>query len=220
MGSRPSATSAEPPAPWTRRARTPPAVQAAGRGPVSVSRPRRRRRARDLRGRAGPRRQRVPGRYLAGVIVGNAEHPARQPVTRFFGALGWLAQIALFLMLGLLVTPHEPPPLILPTLAVSALLILVARPAGVMACLLPFRWRVSEAAFVSWAELRGAVPIYLTIVPLLAGVRSGQTLFNWASPPLTRARPPSTACWRRPGHRTWPMAWSWQACGSSPRAGP
>ncbi len=116
--------------------------------------------------------------YLAGVIVGNHEHPARQPVTRFFGALGWLAQIALFLMLGLLVTPHELPPVILPALAVSAVLILVARPAGVMACLLPFRWRVSEAAFVAWAGLRGAVPIYLTIVPLLAGVGSGQTLFN------------------------------------------
>ncbi len=116
--------------------------------------------------------------YLAGVVVGNAEHPARQPVTRFFGALGWLAQIALFLMLGLLVTPHELPLLILPALAVSAVLILVARPAGVMACLLPFRWTVREAAFVAWAGLRGAVPIFLTIIPLLAGVRTGKTLFN------------------------------------------
>ncbi len=116
--------------------------------------------------------------YLAGVVVGNHEHPARQPVTRFFGALGWLAQIALFLMLGLLVTPHELPPVILPALAVSALLILVARPAGVMACLLPFRWSVREAAFVAWAGLRGAVPIFLTVIPLLSGVRAGRTLFN------------------------------------------
>lgn len=116
--------------------------------------------------------------YLAGVIVGNHEHPARQPVTRFFGALGWLAQIALFLMLGLLVTPHELPPIILPALAVSALLILVARPAGVMACLLPFRWTAREATFVAWAGLRGAVPIFLTILPLLAGVSAGRVLFN------------------------------------------
>ncbi len=116
--------------------------------------------------------------YLSGVVVGNHEHPARQPVTRFFGALGWLAQIALFLMLGLLVTPHELPPVILPALAVSVVLILVARPAGVMACLLPFRWTAREAAFVAWAGLRGAVPIFLTIVPLLAGVRSGRMLFN------------------------------------------
>ena len=116
--------------------------------------------------------------YLAGVVVGNHEHPARQPVTRFFGALGWLAQIALFLMLGLLVTPHELPPLVLPALAVSAVLILVARPLGVMACLLPFRWTASEAMFVAWAGLRGAVPIFLTIVPLLANVRAGRVLFN------------------------------------------
>ena len=116
--------------------------------------------------------------YLAGVVVGNFDHPARQSVTRFFGALGWLAQIALFLMLGLLVTPHELPPIILPALAVSAVLIMVARPAGVMACLLPFRWTVREAAFVAWAGLRGAVPIFLTIIPLLAGLKTGRMLFN------------------------------------------
>lgn len=116
--------------------------------------------------------------YLAGVVVGTQEHPARQPVTRFFGALGWLAQIALFLMLGLLVTPHELGPTILPALVMSAVLILVARPAGVLACLLPFRWPLREAAFVAWAGLRGAVPIYLTIIPLLRGVPAGRLLFN------------------------------------------
>ncbi len=116
--------------------------------------------------------------YLAGAVVGNAEHPGTQPVTRFFGALGWLAQIALFLMLGLLVTPHELPPLIVPALIVSATLILLARPAGVLACLLPCRWTLRESAFVAWAGLRGAVPIFLTIIPLLQGVRSGRTLFN------------------------------------------
>ncbi len=116
--------------------------------------------------------------YLAGIVVGNYEHRATQPLTHFFEALGWLAQIVLFLMLGLLVTPHELPSLILPALAVSAVLILLARPAGVMACLLPFRWKMSEAAFVAWAGLRGAVPIYLTIIPLLAGIRAGHTLFG------------------------------------------
>ncbi len=116
--------------------------------------------------------------YVAGIIVGNYEHPAAEPVKRFFGALGWLAQITLFLMLGLLVTPHDLPPLILSALAVSAVLILVARPVGVMACLLPFGWTLREAAFIAWVGLRGAVPIYLTIIPLLAGVKSGPTLFN------------------------------------------
>ena len=116
--------------------------------------------------------------YLAGVIVGNVEHPAREPVTRFFGTLGWLAQIALFLMLGLLVTPHELPPVVLPALAVSAVLILLARPVGVLACLLPFRWRMRDSAFIAWVGLRGAVPIYLTIIPLLRGADAGHALFN------------------------------------------
>jgi potassium/hydrogen antiporter len=138
--------------------------------------------------------------YLAGAIVGNYEHQAAQPVTRFFGTLAWLAQISLFLMLGLLVTPHELPPIILPALAVSAILILIARPLAVCACLLPFRWRMAEVTFVAWAGLRGAVPIYLTIIPLLNGLRSGHTLFNivfvvvvvsvavqgWTAPPAAR----------------------------------
>ena len=116
--------------------------------------------------------------YLAGVIAGNHEHQAEQPVKGFFEALGWLAQITLFLMLGLLVTPHELPPLIRPALIVTAVLILLARPAGVMACLLPLGWKAREAAFIAWVGLRGAVPIYLTIIPLLAGVRTGRTLFD------------------------------------------
>ena len=116
--------------------------------------------------------------YLAGVIAGNYDHPAMQPVTRFFGALGWLAQIALFVTLGLLVTPHELTPLILPALAVSAVLILLARPAAVAVCLLPLRWTLREAAFVAWVGLRGGVPIYLTIIPLLAGAKTGETLFG------------------------------------------
>lgn len=116
--------------------------------------------------------------YLAGLIAGNFEHQADQPVKRFFGTLGWLAQIALFLMLGLLVEPHELPPMILPALAMAAVLIFLARPAAVGVCVLPFRWTIREAAFISWAGLRGAVPIYLTIIPLLAGISSGGTLFN------------------------------------------
>ncbi|MGH7037421.1 MAG: potassium/proton antiporter [Stellaceae bacterium] len=116
--------------------------------------------------------------YLAGVIVGNYEHPAAQPVTRFFETLGWLAQIALFLMLGLLAAPHQLPPVILPALAVSAVLIVLARPLAVATCLVPFRWRVREAVFIAWAGLRGAVPIYLTIIPLLAGVHNADALFR------------------------------------------
>jgi potassium/hydrogen antiporter len=116
--------------------------------------------------------------YIAGVIVGIHDHPAGQPIARFFETLGWLAQMALFLMLGILVAPHTLPPVILPALAVSAVLTLLARPASVMACLLPFRWTAREAAFIAWAGLRGAVPIYLTIIPVLSGVGNGETLFK------------------------------------------
>jgi cell volume regulation protein A len=116
--------------------------------------------------------------YLVGIVVGNYEHPAGQPLSRFFGALGWLAQIALFLMLGLLVTPHDLPPIILPSLAVTGVLVLLARPISVFGCLLPFRWTWAETGFVSWVGLRGAVPIYLTIIPLLAGLPFGRVLFN------------------------------------------
>ena len=116
--------------------------------------------------------------YLAGLIVGNYDHPAGQPVARFFETLGCLAQIVLFLMLGLLVTPHELPPIILPALLVSAALIVVARPAGVFVSLAPFRWTLRENAFIAWAGLRGAVPIYLTTIPFLAGLPSGGRLFN------------------------------------------
>jgi NhaP-type Na+/H+ and K+/H+ antiporter len=116
--------------------------------------------------------------YLAGVIVGNHDHEARKSIVSFFEALGWLAQICLFLMLGLLVTPHELVALIFPALLVTVVLISVARPAAVILCLLPFRWTVREVAFVSWVGLRGGVPIYLTIIPLLAGVETGRILFD------------------------------------------
>lgn len=116
--------------------------------------------------------------YLAGVIIGNADHSEGESIVRFFDTFGWLAQNALFLMLGLLVTPHKLPPLLWPALATSAILILLARPIAVAACLAPFRWTVRESAFISWAGLRGGVPIYLTIIPLLAGVPAGQRLFE------------------------------------------
>lgn len=116
--------------------------------------------------------------YLAGIIVGNFDHAGREPVVRFFGALGWIAQIALFLMLGLLVTPHELPQHILAALLVAGVLIVIARPTAVFACLLPFRWRLKESAFVAWVGLRGAVPIFLTIIPLLVGIARAHAMFN------------------------------------------
>lgn len=116
--------------------------------------------------------------YLTGMVVGNHEHPAARPVTRFFETLGWLAQNSLFLMLGLLVTPHRLPALLAPAALVSVVLMILARPLAVILCLLPFGWSLREMAFISWAGLRGAVPIYLTIIPLLEGVGAGRHLFE------------------------------------------
>jgi cell volume regulation protein A len=116
--------------------------------------------------------------YLAGGMVGVNESRAANPVTHFFEPLGWFAQISLFLMLGLLVSPHELLTNIWSGLAIAAVLIFLARPAAVIACLLPLRWKIRETAFISWVGLRGAVPIYLSIIPILANIRNGERMFS------------------------------------------
>ena len=116
--------------------------------------------------------------YVAGLILGNYEHQAMTPVKGFFGALGWLAQISLFLMLGLLVTPHDLWPFVAPAVAVAGVLIFVARPIASAICLLPFGLTLAETGFVAWVGLRGGVPIYLTIIPVLDGEKSSKSLFG------------------------------------------
>ena len=116
--------------------------------------------------------------YLAGGMIGINESRAAGSVTHFFEPLGWLAQISLFLMLGLLVSPRDLPGTIGPGLAIAAILIFLARPTAVATCLLPLRWKVKETAFISWVGLRGAVPIYLSIIPILANVRNGERMFS------------------------------------------
>jgi cell volume regulation protein A len=117
--------------------------------------------------------------YLAGVIIGNTEHRAAPPVKHHFESIGWLAQIVLFLMLGLLITPHmilSAPWFVVA--ATTATLLLVARPIACLACLLPFGFTSRETAFMSWVGLRGAVPIYLVIIPMLAGITDAKVLFE------------------------------------------
>lgn len=116
--------------------------------------------------------------YLAGVVIGINDHQASRVVERFFETLGWLAQIVLFLMLGLLVTPHDLVPLLLPSLGIAIVLILVARPVGTFLCLAPFGFTARESAFAAWVGLRGAVPIYLAIIPVLAGTPNANILFG------------------------------------------
>jgi len=95
--------------------------------------------------------------YLVGIILGNAQLQAKQNILRVNDGMAWLSQIMMFLMLGLLVTPSQIPAIALPALAIGLVLILVARPMAVVACLIPFRFPWREQAFIAWVGLRGAV---------------------------------------------------------------
>ncbi len=106
--------------------------------------------------------------YLAGMTAGAASGRVRRDLEPFFEGMAWLAQIVLFLMLGLLVTPHDLPQYIPAALIGAAVLIFVARPVAVFLCLPPFGFTVRESGFAAWVGLRGAVPIYLSLIPALA----------------------------------------------------
>ena len=117
--------------------------------------------------------------YVAGVLAGNRDYPGRRAVSQFQDGLAWLAQVVMFLTLGLLVFPHQLPAVALDGLAITAVLMLVARPISVFVSLAPFRrfdWRAK--LFVSWAGLRGAVPIVLATFGIVAGVKDAQAMFN------------------------------------------
>nr|WP_237519405.1 potassium/proton antiporter [Streptomyces sp. HUCO-GS316] len=116
--------------------------------------------------------------YLAGLVLGNAQLPHRAATRSFAEGVGWLAQIGLFVMLGLLVDPSELPAAIGPAVAVGLVLLLAARPLSVLACLLPFRVPWREQGFISWAGLRGAVPIVLATFPIVEGLSGARDLLN------------------------------------------
>jgi potassium/hydrogen antiporter len=116
--------------------------------------------------------------YLAALVLANAGLPHRAATRSFAEGLGWLAQIGLFVLLGLLVTPHRLPQQVLPALAVGLVLLLAARPLAVAASLVLFRVPLREQAFLSWAGLRGAVPIVLATFPIVRGVPNSDRLLN------------------------------------------
>ncbi|MCY7354623.1 MAG: potassium/proton antiporter [Lysobacter sp.] len=118
--------------------------------------------------------------YLAGIVMANRPLRARAQVMSVQDAATWFAQLAMFLLLGLLATPSKLVDVLWPALGVAAFLMLVARPAAVAACLLPFRYRWQEIGFISWVGLRGAVGIFLASIPLLAGVPNAWLYFNVA----------------------------------------
>ena len=117
--------------------------------------------------------------YLAGIIAASRDYPAKRTIALFQDGLAWLSQVTMFLTLGLLVFPSQLPAVVLPGLALTVVLMLIARPASVFLCLWPFRsfdWHAK--LFISWAGLRGAVPIVLATFPIVAGVPSAQAVFN------------------------------------------
>mgnify|MGYP001335055768 CR=1 FL=1 len=122
--------------------------------------------------------------YLAGLILGNARLPHRGATRSFAEGAAWLAQIGLFVMLGMLADAEELPSAIVPGLIIGTALVLIARPVSVVAASLLAQvlhvdrvsWR--EQAFLSWAGLRGAVPIVLATIPWAAGVEGSKAIFN------------------------------------------
>ena len=118
--------------------------------------------------------------YIAGLIVGNRPIRARSQIVEFHDALTWLAQIVMFVLLGLLVTPHLLLEQAIGAGAVALGLMVLARPIATMLCLWPFGFTWRERAFVSWVGLRGAVAIFLASIPVLAEMPGGQVYFNVA----------------------------------------
>jgi cell volume regulation protein A len=118
--------------------------------------------------------------YLAGIIVGNRPTRAHNSVVAFLDAATWLAQIVMFVLLGLLVSPHRLGSSIGPAVIVALVLMLVARPVTVFLCLAPFRFNWREKLFIAWVGLRGAVAIFLASIPMLVGLSKAYLYFDVA----------------------------------------
>jgi potassium/hydrogen antiporter len=116
--------------------------------------------------------------YVAGLWLGNVKLPHRNATRGFVEGLAWLAQIGLFVMLGLLASPSRLPGAFLTAVIVGAALLLLARPLSVLACATPFRIPWREQAFMSWAGLRGAVPIVLATIPITVGLPAADRIFD------------------------------------------
>ncbi len=116
--------------------------------------------------------------YVAGLIIGNKNVIHRNSVRVFNDGIAWLMQIAMFLVLGLQVFPSRLPSIAIPGLLIAAFLMFVARPVSVFAALPTRRFAWREKLFISWAGVRGAVPVVLATFPLLAGMKEATTIFD------------------------------------------
>lgn len=116
--------------------------------------------------------------YVCGIVLGNRDFLFKRYLTKLHEGLGWLMQIIMFLVLGLLVFPSRLPAIALPALLIAAFLMIVARPVAVYLSLLGSKFSLRERTLVAWTGLRGAVPIVLATFPYLAGFAGSERLFN------------------------------------------
>ena len=117
--------------------------------------------------------------YVAGLTFGDhRELPDRAAIRRIHDFLAWTGQVGVFLTLGLLVYPSQLLAVAPAAIALALALLVVARPLAVVACLVPWRFRLREAGYISWVGLRGAVPIVLATYPVMVGVAGAAQIFN------------------------------------------
>ena len=116
--------------------------------------------------------------YIAGLALGTAPLPAQQTVATFHQGLAWVAQLAMFLTLGLLVFPSELGDVALEGTILAFVVMFVARPVATFLATLPFRFSASERLVLGWAGMRGAVPVVLATFPVIEGVPESLTFFN------------------------------------------
>jgi len=116
--------------------------------------------------------------YLVGLLMSKQQFMNNRIIIRFHEGLAWLMQIAMFLTLGLLVFPSQLIPVCGVSVLVALILMLIARPASVFLCLLPFNMNLRKKTMVAWVGLRGAVPVILATFPLLAGIPQAGMIFN------------------------------------------
>lgn len=116
--------------------------------------------------------------YVAAVIVGNAPLPYRAGILRVHDAAAWVAQVGMFLLLGLLVSPRRLLDVAILGLLLGVGMAFVARPVAVLLCLLPFRYPRKELAYIAWVGLRGAVPIILATFPVMARAKGSLEIFH------------------------------------------
>lgn len=116
--------------------------------------------------------------YVAGLVSGNSRMRNSQAVRKFHEGISWMAQIAMFLVLGLMADPRLLMKSIVPALGIAFVLIFIARPVAAFLCLAPFKVSIAKTAFVGWVGLRGAVSILLALLPLMAHLPAAETIFS------------------------------------------